>query len=180
MGLDDFCRLPEAVGAGLIRAEVLSLRLYTGKPYRAINASCRNLSDEFAFTVYCINNALGKLGSYFQRTNAASATPLKLEFYRGAAGRLRSSFESEYKAAASDAVRLGVLADLALVSTSTDVSVATGPFGGNLLYVFCQDKISQEQSDLIDGKAQGDFELRCFPGTSLPAAENVLCCDCDC
>ena len=42
-GLDDFCKLPDAVECNLTRAEVAALRLYTGPMYAKYNSVLRGL-----------------------------------------------------------------------------------------------------------------------------------------
>jgi hypothetical protein len=96
-----------------------------------LNAESRALSLHFVFTTYLINTAIGKL-AYF----AASEEKLPFVFYRGCNGKMRHSFQLAYnnKDASSEKYFRHSIGDLAVFSTTSSLSVATGKvFGGDIL-----------------------------------------------
>jgi hypothetical protein len=78
--LDDFCLMPEAVQAGLTRAHVLALRLYTSNSYFRINGPLREgvKPHPYAATAYFVHSAIAKL-----RTTRANDTSGLRTFWRG-------------------------------------------------------------------------------------------------
>lgn len=136
MTLDDFVGQGAAVAAGLVRVEVLALRLYTGKGYWLINTSCRAATPAFAVTAFVTNKAIGKLAA-----SQGDATPSML--YRGMRGQLQPWFTGMYRRGEADfsAVAIGRLADGALMSTTANLEVATGPYGGDVVFVIAKGEV---------------------------------------
>jgi hypothetical protein len=102
------------------------------------------MSTDFCVTAFCANRAIAKLA----RANQAN-TPSVL--YRGIKGRMRTPFVTSYAQCDDthagegiDALTLlqgslGRLADGGLFSTTSDTKVATGTYGGELLFVIQKD-----------------------------------------
>ena len=108
--LDDFVQHDSARAAGLLREEVLGLRLYTGPMYVAYNGVLRrNEKGRYVTTLHAINSGVVKL-SRLQRTATV---------YRGVSGGVlpASFFEPDEHGAIG-----GV--EAAFMSTSTDRAVA--------------------------------------------------------
>eukprot|EP00667_Euglena_gracilis_P005430 EG_transcript_5465 len=148
--LDTFLACPEAQRAGLNRAEIAALRLYTGPGFRSLNAINRRLDPdhEFAATTAILDRAISKL--------ARTSPPPPPKLYRGLQGALRKDFVAFYErfsiggpmdmvqfsgpvgglAIAAELGQLLAVADSGFLSTTADVAVATGStFGGNLLFI---------------------------------------------
>lgn len=170
MTLDDFVHQSTAVGAGLVRVEVLALRLYTGKGYWLINTSCRAATPDFAVTAFTANRAIGKLAE-----SRRADTPAVL--YRGMRGKLQPWFTNMYRRGDSEfsAVTIGRLADGALMSTTANMEVATGPYSGDVVFVISKDPV---ELDEWSEDEQG-FQFRSTPApvqwvSQFPAEEEYL------
>jgi hypothetical protein len=80
--LDDFLKHPSAVAAGLVKAHVLALRLYTSNSYTRLNSPFRwpaadGTPHPYAATVFWISDALKKLRAVLDPTH------FPMTFYRG-------------------------------------------------------------------------------------------------
>jgi hypothetical protein len=153
--IQSFLENEKAVEAGLTFSEVVTLRLYTGPGYRAINASTRSKDDRFCVTCFVLEMAIIKLGQHCRK-----ATVL-----RGLKGNMPARFQQMYK----DGVRLKsseAIADPGFLSATRNLDVATsGNYKGNTLF-------------LITGKSPRPGLLRSGADVAwvsqFPAEEEVL------
>jgi hypothetical protein len=156
--LTDFCAAGPASAASLHLAEVLALRLYTGKGFRLVNGSCRRANGCFAVTAFAASCAVAKL---------ARAAPEKppVALFRGVDGRFHRAFMELYKRDDGSVTpgALGCLADGGLLSTTASLDVASGPYGGNVLLVLTAAAPGEED-------ASPELEALGFEQQTLPAS----------
>ena len=141
--LEDFLsRCPQrARAAGLCVVHVAALRLYTGPGYTAINTDLREMAAAFKVTVRMCLSAITLLSKAASEKEGNSSGPPKL-FFRGLGGAMEQRFVDFYRSleapATTDEEKALVwdhaLCDLAMMSTTTDASVAAESFGGNIIF----------------------------------------------
>ena len=154
--LEAFTACSQARLARLSQVHVVALRLYTGPGYTYINGDLRELKGEFKVTIKMCMAAITMLA------NAAVevGNPPKL-FFRGLKGALDQHFVDSYRAMLrrppGDALQFLLslaVCDLALMSTTTDASVAAENFGGNIIFVL---------SPMPASYTDGNFPFKCLP-----------------
>eukprot|EP01004_Peranema_trichophorum_P005916 NODE_4757_length_1118_cov_70.621106_g4221_i0.p1 GENE.NODE_4757_length_1118_cov_70.621106_g4221_i0~~NODE_4757_length_1118_cov_70.621106_g4221_i0.p1 ORF type:complete len:325 (+),score=62.86 NODE_4757_length_1118_cov_70.621106_g4221_i0:56-1030(+) len=124
--VDEFWNKPQARKAKLDRNDIISIRLYTGPGYRALNGSLRSESYSLVVTCWCLTRAVGRI---------ARVTPVQF-LVRGMKGKLPEQWTNGYNRLSKFFQQRGlVISDPAFVSTTTDLKVATSNFDGNIIFV---------------------------------------------
>ena len=90
--LDNFLSHEVAAKSGLLKSDIIALRLYTGAGYQDINGSLRSADGNFCVTVFCTNRAIGKIA----KSDITTQSTFPQIFYRGLKGRLRVPFRNMY------------------------------------------------------------------------------------
>eukprot|EP01047_Picozoa_sp_COSAG01_P007686 COSAG01_NODE_294_length_19294_cov_35.559312_8_plen_626_part_00 len=130
MRLEDFLSAPQAKAAGLGRAEVIALRLYTGPGYAHVNCCAREGKQHFPVTSFALESAIIKL--------ALSSEPGKLKSFRGIAGSMRmpAQFRKEY-CEGKRLDRSAVIVERGFMSTTRNLDVVQRSFSGRTLFYIC-------------------------------------------